>query len=47
MLEATTDATGEAAAKFLLITGIFGRPKSFRHDGGSQFENHLPHRYVL
>ena len=42
MLEATTDATGEAAAKFLLkITGIFGRPKSFRHDGGSQFENHL------
>jgi hypothetical protein len=42
MLEGTTDATGEAAAKFLLkITGTFGRPKSFRHDGGSQFENHL------
>ena len=42
MLEPAADATGEAAAKFLLkITGIFGRPKSFRHDGGSQFENHL------
>jgi hypothetical protein len=42
MLEAANDASGTAAAKFLLkITGIFGRPGSLRHDGGAQFEIHL------
>ena len=51
MLEAATDASGTAAAKFkflLKIAGIFGRPRSLRHDRGITVrEDHLYIEEVL
>ena len=41
-MKATKTASAEEAAQFILeLAGVFGLPKAFRSDNGSQYENHL------